>query len=112
VLTDSLQAVLDEAHRGHVYITDIEKHGVPEDWRPELHGDCDSFALWCKEKLKEELIESNLVYCKTELGEYHLVLSVNGYILDNRFRWVLRNDELNYTWISICMPDGKWYKII
>ena len=111
MLDDILQDVLDKAHQGHEYISDQEKHGVPEDWRAELVGDCDSFSLWCRERLKEQGIESDLVYCKTETGEGHLVCSVEGWILDNRHPWLMRRDDLDYKWLRIGKPDGTWYEI-
>ena len=108
--TDALQLVLDEAHAGHVYTSDYAKHGIDEDWRAELIGDCDSFALWCRDRLRELDIESDLVLCKTETGEGHLVCSYQGWILDNRFKWVMNRDEMAYTWLKI-LRNGKWYII-
>lgn len=107
----TLQAVLDRAHRGHRYITDRELHGVLEHWDVALVGDCDSFALWCRQELLSHRIESDLVLCRTEVGEGHLVCSVDGWVLDNRHTWVMRRDDLPYTWISLGKPDGTWLQI-
>ncbi|MOA15538.1 hypothetical protein D3C78_1356990 [compost metagenome] len=49
--------------------------------------------------------------CRAETGEGHLVCSVDGQILDNRHTWVMRRDDLPYTWISLGAPDGTWRKI-
>ncbi len=106
-----LQSVLDQAHAGHVYVTDQDKHGIPEDWRPELIGDCDSFALWCRNRLREQGVEADLVFCRTETGAAHLVCSVGGWVLDNRHRWVMRRDDLEYEWLSLGTPAGTWLKI-
>lgn len=106
-----LQAVLDAAHRGHVYITDQVLHGVLEHWAVELVGDCDSFALWCRQALAQRGIAADLILCRTETGEGHLVCSVDGWILDNRHTWVMRRDDLPYTWLSAGGPDGRWHLI-
>jgi predicted transglutaminase-like cysteine proteinase len=107
-----LQQVLDQAHAGHTYVTDQVRHGLPEHWAPELVGDCDSFALWCRDQLKSHGIETSLVYCRTETGEGHLVCSTaDGWVLDNRHAWVTRRDALPYTWISLGHPDGQWLTI-
>lgn len=110
-MLSDLQAVLDAAHRGHRYITDQELHGVPEHWDVALIGDCDSFALWCRQALAERGIASDLVLCRTETGEGHLVCSVGGHILDNRHKWVMPRQDLPYEWISLGQPDGTWRAI-
>ncbi|MNE56540.1 hypothetical protein D3C80_1514520 [compost metagenome] len=110
-MLNQLQQVLDLAHRGHRYITDRELHGVAEHWDVTLVGDCDSFALFCRQALKARGIASDLVLCLTETDEGHLVCSVDGYILDNRYRWVQSRDSLDYTWISLGQPDGTWRAI-
>ena len=108
---DMLQSVLNDAHKGHTYVTDSEQYGLPDYWEASLVGDCEDFALWCRDRLKEKGIESNLVYCKTETGGHHLVLSVDGYILDNRSLWVRSRNDVPYKWISIRLPNGAWYSI-
>lgn len=110
-MLSALQQVLDLAHRGHRYVTDRELHGVAEHWDVALVGDCDSFALWCRHELQQRGIAADLVLCRTETGEGHLVCSVQGHILDNRHKWVMRRDDLPYTWISLGSPDGTWRAI-
>lgn len=108
----TLQAVLDAAHRSHEYHPDIERHGVPEHWAPGLVGDCEDFALWCRQQLAARGIASELVHCLTETGDGHLVCSVAGWVLDNRHTWLMRRDDLPYTWLSLGTPDGRWLQII
>lgn len=111
-LYDTLQEVLHRAHRDHVYVSDQEKYGVREHWSVDLEGDCEDFALWVRNTLRDEYdIHGNLVFCKTENGVYHLVLSVDGWILDNRHDWVMSKNDLNYQWIKVGKPDGTWYEI-
>lgn len=107
---DALQTVLNEAHKGHTYVSDSDQYGTPDYWKASLTGDCEDFALWCRGELASRGggVESNLLYCQTETGGYHIVLSVDGYILDNRSKWVKSRDIVPYTWISISQPDGKW----
>lgn len=111
-MLSSLQAVLDLAHRGHRYISDRELHDVAEHWDVALLGDCDSFALWCRQELSQRGIAADLVLCRVETGEGHLVCSVDGYVLDNRHTWVMRRDDLPYQWISLGGPDGTWRAIV
>jgi len=111
MLKKQLQAVLNEAHRDHVYVSDMQKHGVPEFWEISLQGDCEAYALWIRERLKKENIESDLVLCLTENGEGHLVIHVDGWILDNRSKWVRRQDRLPYTWLKIGKPNGEWFTV-
>jgi len=112
VLKKQLQEVLDDAHKGHTYVSDQERHGVREHWDIDLVGDCDSFALWCKQELRQRHeIECDLVFCLTEKGEGHLVVNVGGWILDNRHHWVTPRDDLPYTWVKLGRPDGTWLEI-
>ena len=106
-----LQDVLDEAHSSHVYISDKDNFGKVDHWQPGLKGDCEDFALWCRERLAAQGIESDLIFCLTELGGGHLVLSVDGNILDNRQRLVKYKDEMSYTWLKLGQPNGIWVKI-
>lgn len=110
-MLSQLQAVLDRAHRGHTYVADAQLHGVPEHWDIDLVGDCDSFALWCRAELAGQGIAADLILCRTETGEGHLVCSVDGHILDNRHKWVMRRDDLPYAWLSAGSPDGTWRRI-
>ena len=111
-MLDILQAVLDTAHRGHIYVLDRDQHKRPEHWQLSLVGDCEDFALWCRQELKKQGVSSDLVLCLVETGEGHLVCSVEGWVLDNRHRWVQRRDDLPYKWLSIGKPDGRWFAIV
>lgn len=110
-MLSQLQTVLDRAHTGHTYVQDQAQYQRPEHWTTSLVGDCEDFALWCRQELAVHGIASDLIFCLTEQGEGHLVLSVDGYILDNRHRWVMRRDDLDYTWISLGKPDGTWFAV-
>lgn len=111
MLEKMLQAVLNKAHDGHTYVTDKEQYGLEEYWTNSLVGDCEDFSIAVRELLKEINIESDLIYCKDENGEGHLVCSVDGWILDNRHKWLQRRDDLPYTWLRLGKPDGTWYEI-
>lgn len=113
MLEDTLNKVFNEAIKEHTYILDEKQYGVPDYWKPSLKGDCEDFSLWCREKLLLDYgIESDLVICVTETDEYHCVCSVSGWILDNRMKKVKnRDDMINYKWLFIGKPDGKWFEI-
>lgn len=112
MLKDTLQEVLDEAHAGHFYRYDKDQYGKLEHWEIGLVGDCEDFALWCREQLEQKGIESDLVLCGVDnpKGD-HLVLHVEGWILDNRYKWVQNKDDLPYYWISLGKPDGTWLSV-
>ena len=103
--------MLDEAHASHHYRTDQSLYQRKDYWSANLVGDCEDFALWARKRLLEYGIKSDLIYARTERGEEHLVLSVEGWILDSRYRWLHRRDDMRYDWISIGRPDGTWYRI-
>lgn len=107
-----LQEVLDRARESHRYVTDREQYQRPEHWQVGLVGDCEDFALWCRQELAQRGIASDLVLCRTETGEGHLVCAVDGYVLDNRHKWVKRRDDLPYQWVSLGKPDGTWRSIV
>lgn len=106
-----VRKVHSRALHGHRYVDDIKQYGEVEYWEISLVGDCEDFALWCRQELKKEGIDSDLILCLTEDGGGHLVCSVEGWILDNRRLQVVKRDSLKYTWISLGKPDGTWYKI-
>lgn len=110
MLKERLQAVLDRAHAGHRYITDQRQYGLPEFWTVGLVGDCEDFALWCRQELDGLGIAADLVLCRTEAGEGHLVCSVDGWVLDNRYRWLQCRDDLAYEWIALGRA-GVWRRV-
>ena len=69
----------------------------------KIFEDCDGFALACRKECKKENIKSRLVMCVVETGEIHLVLEVQGWILDNRQDKVVSKDYLDskYKWLTI-----------
>ena len=111
LIQDALQAVLDRAHQGHRYVTDREQYRRPEHWTIGLVGDCEDFALWSRQELAALDIEADLVLCVTETGEGHLVCAVGGWVLDNRYRWLQRRDDLPYTWVALGRA-GEWREIV
>lgn len=112
-LINLLQSLLDDAHAGHTYVPDAQQFGQQEFWQPGLIGDCEDFALWCRAALKERhALDADLIFCRTETGEGHLVLCRDGFVLDNRHPYVTRRDALPYEWIALGRPDGQWHRIL
>ena len=123
------------------YKTDIEEHGVLEDWRSlyetfaagkYFEDDCDGFAFTAADALiNEELAypaEVSVIRCLTENGRSrrptsnynHMVCGVNvdgtTWIIDNRHSELLLMDELTesgYKWYDFMEYNdkGNWYKI-
>jgi predicted transglutaminase-like cysteine proteinase len=120
----ALQKILDKVHHLFDYEHDSVQFGG-EYWmdkaeiaealksgRGEFKGDCDDFVLACRMLCREQNIPSRLVFCKIDSEEYHLVLEVNGYILNNIHKWVMRQDDLDWEWISMSgFEPGGWTKV-
>ena len=105
------------------YMSDIKIWGVDEHWErydeiPEegpIVGDCDCFAMACRRECRKLDIPSRLVYVLTEKGGGHLVLSVDKWILDNRYTKVITKESLDgvYVWIRISAfkKGDPWHMI-
>lgn len=101
----------------------IEREEPQEQWqmppvhyngRQKLIDDCDGFCLACRVLLRKQHIPNRLVYCEID-GRGHLVVEVEGWILDNRQRSVVANTLLNhYRWLRISgyNPGEPWREII
>lgn len=105
--------VFREALKYHKAIPNLGQYKMPPNCGITVPGECESFAYWCRRKLEEYYhLESELVLCTTESGEYHLVCSLDSLILDNRQNFVRRREDMSgYTWLYIGLPDGRWFEI-
>ena len=121
----SIKPILDDIFQDvkgrFTYVPDSFQFGKVEYWmEPEaldgdFSGDCDDFSLACRKLVRAAGLPSRLVFCKVETGEYHLVLESEGWILDNRQKFVVSNAELRgrYEWISMSgfNAGGPWTHI-
>lgn len=117
-----LQKVFMSCKAGYVYEPDLEAWGKTEFWAgvkartaqrtPDgrLHGDCDDFAILCKDRLAEVGLEGHLVACIVPEYGGHLVTVIDGWIFDCRQNSVIARDMLDYNWLAEC-KDGKWYEV-
>jgi len=114
VKQSQLQAIVNKVSHVFSYTPDAKARSKFEHWvdveelktigdmgRGEFRDDCDGFALACRFLCREQGIENRLVFCRTETLEPHLVCESDGYIMDNRSKWVKRRDDVPYEWISI-----------
>lgn len=85
----------------------LSKHGV-------LVGDCDDFASLVVMFARGQGMPARFVLCMTEGGESHLVAEIGGWVLDNRQPDVMRQDDLDYTWLAISgyAPGDPWHVIL
>lgn len=108
-MTNDLKTTLERIHKDtlakFIYVSDLELHGVAEEWdmpaafwRPgeSFSGDCDDFAMHCREACKKLNLPTRLLLCYTETNECHLVAECHGYILDNRYPHVAANNSEQY----------------
>lgn len=117
-----LQKVFISCKAGFVYEHDLEAWGRVEFWagvkarttqrEPDgrLHGDCDDFAILCKDRLEEVGIAGHLVACIVPEYGGHLVTEIGGWIFDCLKNSVVDRSLLGYKWIAEC-KDGKWYEV-
>lgn len=87
---------------------------VDYDGQQILRDDCDGFCLACRVLLKKRAIRNRLVYCEVD-GGGHLVVEVEGWILDNRQHTVVANTLLDhYRWLRISGYEAgePWREII
>ncbi|TQV85734.1 hypothetical protein FKG94_02510 [Exilibacterium tricleocarpae] len=79
-----------------------------------LRDDCDGFCLACRTLLRRAGLRSRLVYCEIA-RRGHLVVEVDGWILDNLQKTVVPNTVLrDYRWLRISgyEPGDPWREII
>lgn len=81
-----------------------------------IRDDCDGFCLACRVLLRRAGLPSRLVYCEID-RRGHLVVEVEGWILDNRQQTVVANTLLtaqHYRWLMISgfNPGDPWREII
>ncbi len=119
-LLQQLSTVHRTVKRRFIEWHDSGRHG--EHWRMPptgydgqqvLRDDCDGFCLACRKLLRDAGIRSRLVYCEVS-GGGHLVVEVEGWILDNRQRIVVPNTLLlGYRWLRISgyQPGEPWRAI-
>ena len=108
---------------GFRYVSDkIQYPGSIDDWRipkdcERVTGDCDDFAIACRELLREKGYSSRLLLCQTETGGWHLICVLGKMALDNREKEAveLRKlvDEVGYklSRVSGREPGDGWRKI-
>lgn len=121
---DKLSKVFHKVLNKFEYEPDLCKWETTEYWQNskelkeleadgKLHGDCEDFALSCRDELDAVGVPNRLVFCLVgECG--HLVLEVDGWILDCRQTEIIKRDDLDYTWVSISgtkMGD-PWHKLL
>ncbi len=79
-----------------------------------LRDDCDGFCLAVRTLLRRAGIPSRLVYCEVA-HEGHLVVEVQGWILDYLLLQVVANRDLpHYRWrrISGFEPGEPWREVL
>lgn len=89
--TVNLQQRHSEALSRHVYIADQEQYGREDVWRSSLRGDCEDYALWMRER-----VGGQLLYVRTQDGRAHIVLDVDGLVVDNLSSNVYPVEEMKH----------------
>ena len=108
-----IQDVFSKVKGLFIWTSDADQFsGRFDDWRSyadqvergeTIRDDCDAFSMTCAELLVRAGVDPNviqLVACKTETGENHLVCVADGWLMDNRQRTVWPWTQLDYKWES------------
>jgi len=118
-----LSKIHDRIHRGFKYQHDIVTFGIDEHWGypvdvDNLVDDCDGFAIACRMLIRkmDPDLETRLIACQTETGEWHAVCAVGNYILENRYFRVMLKEELLtegyiFHYASGLNPGDPWLKL-
>lgn len=124
-----IDAVMTGVLRIFVWTSDREAWGTQEYWASlgdcaksigadgKLEGDCDDFVVLVRGKLASVGIDSHAVFCTLPWlpagDDGHLVVEVEGLIMDCCQRIVVPRDDLNYVWVSRSgiLPGQPWHKI-
>lgn len=119
-LLDELREVFKRVNKNFHYKRDfnVESWDMPPpgyDGKQFLFDDCDGFCLACRVLLRERGISSRLVYCEVD-NAGHLVVEVDGWILDVLQDKVISNSLLHntYRWLRISGYEAgdPWRKIV
>jgi len=106
VLSDVFYTVKDK----FVGKSDKEQFGKSDHWTShakeveqdqKFYDDCDGFVLTVVDMLVKKGVPASsieLVGCKTEKGENHIVCLVDRWVLDNRQKTIKAWDVMKYTW--------------
>lgn len=112
------------------YVKDIDNPDIQmtEDWRSyaeqvrrgeSFSDDCDAFACTSQELAVEAGARAAIAFCRVEESAGrggHLVCLVwdedgeGAWVIDNRHKWVMPWNELDYEWVSA--NDGSGWKEI
>jgi len=121
---EDTREVHDTVSAGFKYVSDEKQWGtIIDDWRiPEdckrVTGDCDDFAIACRELLREKGHKPRLLFCLTETGDGHLICVLGKMALDNRQRSAVEIEDLvsgrkKYTLVTVSgrVPGEEWRAI-
>ncbi|MDK1388040.1 hypothetical protein ILFOPFJJ_04410 [Ensifer psoraleae] len=110
-----------EVNQAVTPMTDMEIHGVEEEWSyPDAVGDCEDYVLLKRRKLIESGFSPADLLITVVLqpnGDGHAVLTVRtdrgDFILDNMRSKVLRWSETEYTFLKRQSSEnaGRWVKL-
>ena len=80
----------------------------------KIHGDCDDWCALVRDGLTAKGILSRLVLCQVPEQGLHLVVDVDGIILDCRQQMPVSRDDLNYQFLSISGHHAgePWHLIV
>ena len=62
-------------------------------------GDCEDFALTKRHELLKQNIGSRLAIVKLKDGQYHVVLLVGDYVLDNLRKDIIKRNAVKYRFV-------------
>jgi len=90
----NLQLEHYKAYKNHTYVSDEAQYSKLDAWKPSLKGDCEDYALYMRER-----VGGNLLHVRTQKGEVHMVLDVDGQIVDNLSKAVYPRSQMTHKFV-------------
>ena len=111
----SLQDALDSIHALHEYISDPWQYGHYNHWALSPVGDCADFALSVRAELNARGIHGTHLLRgylpERGIQKGHLVVYIDGWVLDNQHRRPIRIQEWPYTPYVAGDESGVWRSV-
>lgn len=115
-----LQAVFDSVKSRFESTLELDAGGDKDIWTPtgpgKFRGDCDEFSREAVRVLREQGYPARLVIAKNQLGDWHMMAEVEGWIFDDLARGIFRRESVaarqyEYWFVSSYEAGGPWWKV-
>jgi predicted transglutaminase-like cysteine proteinase len=91
----------------------ISANEVGDTWSIWPHmGDCDDYAITKRHELLKRGVASRLAVVRLKDGQYHVILIVGDYVLDNLRKDIIKRNAVTYRFVMEQTANpNKWVKL-